>query len=292
MPTWDSILEERKKLNPGVLLDKYLEEIAKLTKRSTIVYFSCFTLSKPYSPNISINDGDMQGFMTCANGIDKENVDIILHTPGGDYEATKRIINYLHSVFKNIRVIVPHMAMSGGTLIACASDKILMGPYSSLGPTDPQVFINGKYIPAEAAISEFKRAFKEVNENPRSAILWNERLKTVPFGQIVSIETMVMNSYDYLKEMLNKKNCAGKSSEEIEKIANFFSSHFQHSSHSRGLSLNEVKKIGLNVENLSDNKDLEDKVLSIYHIITIIMQETPAVKIIANHQGKKFVVNG
>ena len=44
---------------------------------------------------------------------------------------------YLLSIDKHIHVFIHHMAMSGGTLMACAADEIYMGPYSSLGPTDP-----------------------------------------------------------------------------------------------------------------------------------------------------------
>jgi ClpP class serine protease len=82
--------------------------------------------------------------MTCSKGTKKDCLDLVVHSPGGDYEATKRIIHYLREVYQRIRAFVPHMAMSGATLIACAADEIYMGPYSSLGPTDSQVFI-GSY---------------------------------------------------------------------------------------------------------------------------------------------------
>jgi ClpP class serine protease len=36
-------------------------------------------------------------------------------------------------------VLVPHYAMSGGTLIAMASDEIVMDPHAALGPVDPQL---------------------------------------------------------------------------------------------------------------------------------------------------------
>jgi len=36
-------------------------------------------------------------------------------------------------------VIVPHYAMSGGTLVALAADEILMDPDAVLGPVDPQL---------------------------------------------------------------------------------------------------------------------------------------------------------
>jgi ClpP class serine protease len=39
----------------------------------------------------------------------------------------------------DVTVYVPHYAMSGGTLIALAADKIVMAPSAVLGPVDPQI---------------------------------------------------------------------------------------------------------------------------------------------------------
>jgi ClpP class serine protease len=39
----------------------------------------------------------------------------------------------------HVTVIVPHYAMSGGTLVALAADEILMDPDAVLGPVDPQL---------------------------------------------------------------------------------------------------------------------------------------------------------
>jgi ClpP class serine protease len=38
-----------------------------------------------------------------------------------------------------VRVLVPHYAMSGGTLIALAADEIVMSEEAVLGPVDPQL---------------------------------------------------------------------------------------------------------------------------------------------------------
>jgi hypothetical protein len=49
----------------------------------------------------------MQGFMTCSNKVKKETLDLILHAPGGDLEATKRIITYLRKIYKEINPSLP-----------------------------------------------------------------------------------------------------------------------------------------------------------------------------------------
>ncbi|HEM61446.1 MAG TPA: hypothetical protein ENO24_04070 [Chloroflexi bacterium] len=69
-------------------------------------------------------------------------VDLILHTPGGLVLAAEQIAHALVRHQAKVTVFVPHYAMSGGTLLALASDEIVMDRNAVLGPIDPQV---GKY---------------------------------------------------------------------------------------------------------------------------------------------------
>lgn len=66
-------------------------------------------------------------------------IDIILHTPGGLAIATLQIAAALRRHAGPVTALVPHLAMSGGTLIALAADRIVMAPDAMLGPIDPQV---------------------------------------------------------------------------------------------------------------------------------------------------------
>jgi ClpP class serine protease len=66
-------------------------------------------------------------------------IDLILHTPGGLVLATQQIASALRNHPATVTVIVPHYAMSGGTLLALAADEILMDENAVMGPVDPQV---------------------------------------------------------------------------------------------------------------------------------------------------------
>src|SRR5712664_1464224 len=66
-------------------------------------------------------------------------LDIILHTPGGLVLASLQIARAIRGHKAKVTAFVPHYAMSGGTLIALATDEIVMCPHSVLGPVDPQV---------------------------------------------------------------------------------------------------------------------------------------------------------
>jgi ClpP class serine protease len=66
-------------------------------------------------------------------------IDLILHTPGGLVLASDQIAYALKRHPGRVTVLVPHYAMSGGTLVALAADEILMDPDAVLGPVDPQL---------------------------------------------------------------------------------------------------------------------------------------------------------
>lgn len=66
-------------------------------------------------------------------------IQIVLHTPGGLVLAAEQIAEALSRHTGKVQVIVPHYAMSGGTLVALAADEIVMDPNAVLGPVDPQL---------------------------------------------------------------------------------------------------------------------------------------------------------
>ncbi|MFZ7103525.1 MAG: SDH family Clp fold serine proteinase [Peptococcaceae bacterium] len=85
-------------------------------------------------------------------------IDIILHTPGGLVLASEQIAYALKKHKASVTVFVPHYAMSGGTMISLAADKIIMDENAVLGPVDPQL---GQY-PAVSLLSVLKD--KDINE--------------------------------------------------------------------------------------------------------------------------------
>ena len=70
---------------------------------------------------------------------DESPIDLLLHTPGGLVLASEQIAYAVRAHPGKVTVLVPHYAMSGGTLIALAADEILMDDAAVLGPVDPQL---------------------------------------------------------------------------------------------------------------------------------------------------------
>jgi len=66
-------------------------------------------------------------------------IDLILHTPGGLVLAAEQIAHALTAHPSEVTVFVPHYAMSGGTMLALAANRIVMAPHAVLGPLDPLI---------------------------------------------------------------------------------------------------------------------------------------------------------
>jgi len=84
-------------------------------------------------------------------------IDIVLHTPGGLVLAATQIANAINRRKGKVTAIVPHYAMSGGTLIALAADEIIMSDHAVLGPVDPQL---GQY-PAVSLLKAVEQKSKD-----------------------------------------------------------------------------------------------------------------------------------
>lgn len=95
-------------------------------------------LGVPISRYIDIDDSE-EVLRAIRLTPDDTPIDIIIHTPGGIALAATQIALALEAHPAKKTVMIPHYAMSGGTLIALAADEIMMDPHAVLGPVDPQL---------------------------------------------------------------------------------------------------------------------------------------------------------
>ncbi|MHC1631294.1 MAG: SDH family Clp fold serine proteinase [Methanotrichaceae archaeon] len=95
----------------------------------------------------SIDMEDAEELLRGIRSAGTKPIDVILHTPGGQLLPSIQIARALKNHKARTRAIVPHHAMSGGTIIALACDEIVMDPEAMIGPIDPQVgdMIRGAY---------------------------------------------------------------------------------------------------------------------------------------------------
>jgi len=122
-------------------------------------------LGIPFGGYIDIDDSEAV-IRAIEMTADDVPIDLVLHTPGGLVLAAEQIAAALAAHPGTVTVYVPHYAMSGGTLIALAADRIVMSPSAVLGPVDPQI----GDLPAASIIAAVER--KDVNElDDRTLIL-------------------------------------------------------------------------------------------------------------------------
>jgi hypothetical protein len=236
-------------------------------------------------PGVQVTDADKNGFMTVIHGLDRtKGLDLLLHTPGGETAATESLVGYLRAMFDhNIRAIVPELAMSAGTMIACACREIIMGKHSSLGPIDPQ--FGG--MAAHGVVEEFNRAHAEIKADQTRAYVWQPIIAKYSPTLIGECEKAIQWSNEMAKEWLvtgmlkDDPNRAAKAQHIVDELGD----HALTKSHARHLSPVRCKEMGLNIVPLEGDQQLQDVVLSVHHACILTLAGTGAFKIIENHNG-------
>lgn len=305
MPTWGEILQElnttrlpNNQPNFDGVRRKYLTALYAHTGRNAILYATKFTQGGVASPeDLAINDEDLQGLMEVVNGLAGPDLDLILHTPGGQVSAAEAFVVYLRSKFSHIRVVIPQAAMSAGTLIACAADRVLMGKHSSLGPIDPQVVIDTplgrRMVPAEAIVDQFELAKKECSDTTKLAA-WLPMLGQYGPDLLVQCGNASKLSRSLAQGWLEKymlktiKNSRSRK-RKAKQIAAWLAAHRRFMTHSRHLSRDTLEAKGMAIDYLEADQIAQDLFLSVFHATTHTFSGTGAVKIIENHMGRAFV---
>ena len=284
---------EYKNAGQDLIRREYLANLHKYTGNDTIIYASAFPchISGVSGNTLSIGLNDIQGFMTCINGMKAEKLDMIIHSPGGSLEATEQLVQYLRAKYKYIRAIIPQNAMSAATMLACACDEIVMGKQSAIGPIDPQMTLtkpNGVAysLPAHSILADFERAKVEITSDANAAKVWIPKLLEIPNGFLDLCTKTIELSKSKVSEWLNTymfKNDKVKSGEEI---ANWLGNFNEHKTHGRPINYSLARDKGLKITLLEDDQQLQDKVLSVFHAALVTFDVAPCVKIIENHLGK------
>lgn len=300
MPNWEQVLNEIKNVpNPlDSIRKKYLGIMHKYTDRNIIAYYSAF-VQKPRIEGTGIDDSDKNAFMQAACGLDRrKGLDLILHTPGGNIAATESLVYYLKKLFgTDIRVFVPQIAMSAGTMIALASHTIVMGKQSNLGPIDPQY--GG--ISCAAVLEEFETALSDVKKDPSSVNVWSNIIRKYHPTFVGDCKKAIDWSEEIVKQWLTENMFRQSSEPDVDasRVVAYLSSHNNTYSHARHIHIDDLKKIGVNVvelENLDNTNidechDLQDCVLTIHHAYMNVFAQTSAIKIVENHTGSAMIIN-
>ena len=297
MPSWSELLRQYAGESGGDWLQSRLEQclidIAERRGRSGAIFYASAFLQKD-DENTSITREDVNGFMNALSETPSDQgLALILHTPGGDPNAVESIVEYLHSKFDYIEVIVPYLAMSGGAMISLASDRLLLGRQSQLGPIDPQIIIGNRVHSARAIQEGFKKAREDIEKDTNLAHLWAPILQNM--GPSLFLEAD--KALEYSKELVVNWLCRRMFKNDADKaktVGEYFNAenvvgHGQIHVHGQRIGPAKLQELGLHLENLEDDQVLQDQALTAYHLMTLIFEETAAVKFIASDKGKRWI---
>jgi hypothetical protein len=311
MSTWNDLLAELQRLGGPARdewfaekLDSGIASIAKLRgDRNVLVYHSGFLQKPDVRPgHIIMMPEDVNGLMAAFKGMNwSSGLTVILHTPGGATMAVQTLVSYIRSKFDDVEVIVPAYAMSAGTMLALASNRVVMGHQSQLGPIDPQVSVNGSQHSARAIVAQFEEARREIlgdttkgtPPNPLAAHVWAPVIGSLG----PSLLQYAQDQLDFSESMVAgwletyMKSGASDPHAEAVQVAQFFNDASNHKSHDKRIGIAEAAEAGVVVEKLEDNQALQEAVLTLYHVLTILIEQTGATKIITSGGGRNWVKN-
>jgi membrane-bound ClpP family serine protease len=224
-------------------------------------------------------------FMMAVHQLDRtKGLDLLLHTPGGSISSTQSIVDYLHRMFKHdIRAFIPQAAMSAGTMIACSCKEIWMGKQSNLGPIDLQL----SAIAAYGVLKEFKRACKEVRDDPKKIPIWQSIIGQYRPTFIGQCENAIKWSNDFVRQQLATVMFHGDpaATKKASTIVKKLTSYTKNRTHERHVHYDECQAMGLKVFLMESDQTLQDLVLSVHHCYMHVFMNTAAFKGIENHLG-------
>ncbi|MGE5548880.1 MAG: SDH family Clp fold serine proteinase [Bacillota bacterium] len=147
----NAVNRARARILTRISRERKSQVITLIHRQETIAF-----LGIPISRYIDIDDSEevLRAIRTTPGNVP---IDLIMHTPGGIALAATQIALALKAHPAKKTVIVPHYAMSGGTMIALAADEILMDPHAAIGPIDPQLAYRYGQFAASAIISAVEK---------------------------------------------------------------------------------------------------------------------------------------
>ena len=181
------------------------------------------------------------------------NIDLILHSGGGDTNAADKLITMARDKAKNglIRVIVPHYAKSAATLMALGADAIVMSDSSELGPIDPQVrFLDDQGLLVQYSAFSYVKAYKrftaDLKADPGDP---SARLMLAKFRphELVEIERALAGTRRLAERLLLTGMMTGRPvTEPVSKLMDIDA----WDTHGQVISAEDAKSIGLTVNRM------------------------------------------
>jgi hypothetical protein len=215
----------------------------------------------------------------------RDRLMIILTTSGGSAFAVERYVSIIRHYYQTVDFVVPNYAYSAGTVFCMSGDNILMDYSSALGPIDPQVQNReGKWVAALGYLDKVNEAIEKSR---------NDTLTEIEFLMIQDLDLAELREYEQARQLTNellKKWLANykfknwsihETSPEIlgqpvtfeqkqqraQDIANKLNDNTHWKSHSRPINIEALHKLGLKIEDYSNDPIFRPLVRDYYDLL-------------------------
>lgn len=271
--TMVSLINER-----DITRRRLLEKIEKITKTRVIAY-----LANPNaSPNfIDHNDPVFLNDLLESIG-DTEILDVVIDSPGGEANVAEKLAIMCREHCKVLRAMIPNSAKSAATMWAIASDKILMGYLSEIGPIDPQIRMvdpQGRitFVPAQSIIDSIGHLHSMLQQGID---------QRVALGLIQKLDPAIIDVADkaiqfskqfaerWLSEYMLKDNPS-----KAKEIANALSDNRKWLSHGKRIGINEASNLGLKIDPIDRKSQLWKYLWEYYSRAQMMLNATGTIKL-------------
>lgn len=234
----------------------------------------------------------------------KSCVSVFLQTPGGSAQTVEKMVELIRHHFDSVTFIVPDMAMSAGTILCMAGDRIMMDYSSSLGPIDPQVLVNQRngeeiYVPALGYLDKVQELIQKSADGTITAAEF-ALLKDMDLGLLRSYEQARDLSIALLKKWLAEYKFRNWSkhrsdplkigqgvtetekAERAEEIAKMLGDNKRWHSHGRFIGISTLRNVlRLEIDDYTNEKKLRPLIRMYTDMLTDYM----------TRQGIRFVLH-
>lgn len=274
-------------------IDKIISEHLKQTRAQLEKHFDADVLA--YYGDIAT--AYMTWFRQCLEKIGdnnrqiKDRLVVVLNTGGGEVEAVERMVEMQRHFYSEVYFVIPHLAMSAGTIYCMSGDKIYMDYSSSLGPIDPQVQNKeGKWVPALGYLDKFEEILENARKgsitNVEYAIAQNQDLAELRrYEQARDLSVTLLKQWltqykfkdwtTHRSEGANKGNPVTNAEKEAraDEIAKQLGDNKLWHSHGRRIGIDTLRnKLKLEIEDYSTTDELREKINDYHDLITDYMK--------------------
>lgn len=263
--------------------------------RNTYLFVYAVDFEKMGIPGLdsSISSSDYQFIHEILRKVESENLDFYIETPGGSGTAAEDIVSFLHNKFQNVNFLIAGEAKSAGTIMAMSADEIFMTDSGSLGPIDAQIRIGRSTVSAFDYINWINERRTDIQRgiplNPVDATM----IAQITPGELEGAVNALNFAIDKLKEWLPKykfKNWTQTETrnklvteefkiQRANEIATAMANHKLWRDHGKSLKISDLERLGLKINKVEDNPDLEDIVYRIKIVIMLLFSSSNHYKI-------------